>query len=109
MYAMWLQNKYTITYNSNDGTGQTATSTHYYDDAKNLTKNPFERPGYEFLGWSTSSDGEVVYSDTESVKNLTSTRDANINLYAAWKPLSQMFIWHNGAWHRALRYVYTTS
>lgn len=109
MYAMWLQNKYTITYNSNDGTGQTTTSTHYYDDAKNLTENPFERPGYEFLGWSTSSDGEVVYTDTESVVNLTATRDANVNLYAVWKPLSQLFIWHDGAWHRALRYVYTTS
>ena len=83
-------------------------STHTYDTAKNLSANAYTRAGYEFLGWATTSTGEVAYTDRESVKNLTATKGDVIVLFAVWKPLSQMFIWHDGAWHRALRYVYTT-
>lgn len=101
---------YSIQYNGNGYTGGSMSNTsHTYGIAKNLRKNTFVRAGYEFLGWSTTQDGEVEYTDEESVVNLTATNNATVTLYAVWKPLSQMFIWHDGAWHRALRYVYVTS
>lgn len=102
-------NTYSIQYNGNGATGGSMSdSTHTYDTAKNLSANAYTRAGYEFLGWATTSTGEVAYTDKESVKNLTATNGDVIVLFAVWKPLSQMFIWHDGAWHRALRYVYTT-
>ena len=42
-YAQWKANTYTVAYNSNGGTGSTASSTHTYDVAKNLTANGFSR------------------------------------------------------------------
>lgn len=103
-------NTYYIQYNGNGNTGGTmSNSTHTYNSAKNLSANAFIRDGYEFLGWAKSATGEVAYSDQESVINLSSTQGATVSLYAVWKPLSQLFVWHDGAWHRALRYVYTTS
>ncbi len=102
-------NTYSIQYNGNNATGGSmSNSSHTYDTAKNLSANAYTRAGYEFLGWATTASGEVAYTDKESVKNLTATNGDTIVLFAVWKPLSQMFIWHDGAWHRALRYVYTT-
>ena len=78
-------NTYTIVYNSNGGTGSTASSVHTYSRAKNLTANGFSRSGYSFDGWATSPTGGVQYSNSQSVVNLTATNGATINLYAHWK------------------------
>ena len=86
LYAKWTPITYTVVYNGNgaDG-GSTANSSHTYDVAKNLTKNGYTRTGYTFIGWSTSASGSVVYTDAQSVKNLTSVNGAKVNLYAQWK------------------------
>ena len=56
-----------------------------YDEAsKALTANGFSKEGYTFAGWATSSDGDVVYTDGQSVQNLISTKDGVVNLYAKW-------------------------
>lgn len=108
--AKWTANTYTVKYYGNGATsGTTADSSHTYDTSKKLTSNGYERKGYEFLGWATSSTGDVVYTNQQSVKNLTTSNGGTVKLYAVWKPLSQMFIWHDNEWHRALRYVYNTS
>ena len=36
-------------------------------DTATLTANAFTRTGYQFIGWSTSSDGQVVYTDEASL------------------------------------------
>ena len=83
--ALWIPNTYTVTYNGNGATsGSTASSSHTYDVAKNLTTNGFARTGYTFVGWSTSSSGSVKYSNGASVKNLTETHGATVPLYAVW-------------------------
>lgn len=111
-------NTYTIKYNGNGNTGgSTSSSTHTYDEAKPLTKNGFTKTGYVFQGWATSASGPVVYTDGQSVKNLTSTNGGVINLYAVWgkilirndvlpyirigstnQPMMPR-IFHNGSWH----------
>ena len=40
-----------------------------------------------FKGWSTTTDGQVVYADGESVKNLTSVPNETVTLYAVWKQM----------------------
>ena len=85
-YAKWTANTYTISYHGNSNTGgSTASSSHTYDTAKALTSNGFTKTGYRFIGWSTSENGSVVYSDGQNVKNLTATNGGTVNLYAQWE------------------------
>ena len=85
LYAKWDANYYTISYNGNGNTGgSTAASGHYYDTSKVLTSNGFTKTGYHFAGWTTSSNGAVVYSNGASVLNLTTVHNATITLYAKW-------------------------
>lgn len=118
LYAAWTANTYTIKYNGNGNTGgSTASSTHTYDSSKALTTNGFTKTGYAFQGWATSASGPVVYTNGQSVKNITSTNGGVINLYAVWvkilirndvlpyirigstnQPMMPR-IFHNGAWH----------
>ena len=83
----WENNKYTVTYNANGGTGTTANSSHTYDVASNLTANGFSRTGYTFNGWNTAADGSgTSYADKASVSTLTTTPNGTVTLYAQWKP-----------------------
>ena len=43
----------------------------------------FVNEGHTFLGWATEPDGPVVYTDGQSVSNLTTT--GFISLYAVWE------------------------
>lgn len=90
LYAQWKPNTYTIKFFGNTHTGgSTASMSMTYDVAKNLTANGFTKTGYVFNGWNTSADGTgTTYTDKQSVKNLTATNGAAINLYAQWKPIS---------------------
>ena len=85
-YANFVPNTYTIVYHGNGNTGgSTASSSHTYDTAKALTSNGFTKTGYRFIGWSTSANGSVVYSDGQNVTNLTATDGGTVNLYAKWE------------------------
>ena len=103
IYAHWDPISYTVRYNGNGSTGgSTGNSVHIYDEAKNLTANGFYRKidvnldycnGREtetltatssFLGWATSENGNKVYEDKQSVKNLTAEDGKIIDLYAKW-------------------------
>jgi len=89
LYAKWTPITYTVAYNANSGTGSMTSSTHTYDVAKNLTANSFTKIGYLFKSWNTKADGSgTSYTDKQSVKNLTTTNGATINLYAQWTPIT---------------------
>ena len=93
VYAKWIANTYTITYNSNNPgvasssiTGSTVDSTHTYDVEKSLTKNGYALIGWTFTGWNTAANGSGIgYRDEESVVNQTATNGETITLYAQWK------------------------
>jgi len=83
--AQWLPNTYTVTYDSNSGTGATASSSHVYDVSKNLTINGFTKIGYSFLGWSANHNATAAsYSNGQSVKNLTAAANDILTFYAVW-------------------------
>lgn len=91
IYAQFTANTYTIEYDANDGqyygsaTGSTTSSSHTYDEAKNLTSNGFSRAGFDFAGWNTAADGSgSFYTNGQSVTNLSDTQDATVTLYARW-------------------------
>ena len=76
---------YTIEFNSNDGNGSMDSLSLNYDEPKKLTKNSFTREGYKFIGWSTEINGSVVYTDGQSVINLTTENKDEVTLYAVWE------------------------
>ena len=76
---------YTVTYNSNGGTG-TMTDPHspYNVEAEvTVLENSFTRADYEFTGWKTTSGG----SGTSYAPGDTFTITRNITLYAQWGSL----------------------
>ncbi|MBQ6067858.1 MAG: InlB B-repeat-containing protein, partial [Clostridia bacterium] len=107
LYAKWTPITYTVTYDGNGKTGgSTASSTHTYDTAKNLTANGYSREytvNYDyqykdannnsvtgsatatatFNGWATSATGAKVYDNKQSVLNLRNTAGA-FPLFANW-------------------------
>ena len=84
LYAKWTANTYSVKYNANGGSGTMSNSSHTYGSSKALTANAFTRTGYDFAGWATSASGAVVYSNGQSVSNLSSTQGATVTLYAKW-------------------------
>ena len=85
--ARFKANAYSVKFNKNDdgATGTMSNQTHYYGTSKALTSCGFTAPsGKVFAGWATSPSGPVVYSNGESVTNLSSTDGATVNLYAVW-------------------------
>ena len=85
-YVNVKQKKYNVKYNGNGATsGTMANSEHTYDEAKQLNQNEYARTNHTWIGWNTKSDGTgTSYSDRQSVKNLTDTDGAIVNLYAQW-------------------------
>ena len=79
---------YTIKFNGNGSTSGSMSSLKMtYGTAKNLTANAFAKTGHSFSGWNTKADGSgTSYSNKQSVKNLTKTNGATVNLYAQWSP-----------------------
>ena len=91
LVAQWAPNRYTVTYNSNNGSGSMSPDTVTYNTAYKTKKNAFTRTGYTFTGWNEKVDGSGtawslassgVY---EANKTWTWTYTHDITLYAQWK------------------------
>lgn len=91
-------NRYYIKYdeNSRNAFGIMPNSTHMYNNEilhdgeeiipeTKLRKCVFYREGYEFIGWSTSPTGEVIYEDEQEILNLSNEEEGTVILYAKWK------------------------
>ncbi|MCL2105512.1 MAG: InlB B-repeat-containing protein [Oscillospiraceae bacterium] len=84
LYARWTANTYTVRYNANGGSGTMANSSHSYDAAKALTANAFTVAEGYFTGWAASAGGAAVYTNGQSVSNLSAVNGAVVDLYAVW-------------------------
>lgn len=70
---------YTISFESNGGTGLMDNISVSSGDTVILPNNTFVYAGFDFAGWALSKDGDAVYSDGQAV-----TVNNNITLYAVW-------------------------
>lgn len=94
LYAVWTPWKHTIHYNSNiptnAPTGTTTVSnmpgdqTKTFDEKLMISSNKPTRKGYNFAGWSTSANGNVVYQPGAEYKN--DQNGGTVTLYAIWTP-----------------------
>lgn len=80
LYAIWSANTYTVTYNANGGTGAPANQTKTYGVDLTLSSTKPTKTNYNFLGWSTSANGGVVYSAGGKYTN-----NSAVTLYAVWE------------------------
>ena len=94
IYENWTPNTYYVQFDKNLPSDASSSSTQManqqftYDDfTQNLSLNTYEVPGYDFLGWSTSQDATTPdFTDGALMnRNLTSTNNATVNLYAVWE------------------------
>ena len=60
---------------------------------KKLPSPKIKKPGYKFLGWSTTQDKKNIVTD---IKTLTQTDKNDITLYAVWKELETNINIKNG-------------
>ncbi len=87
-YAWATPIKYSVRFNSNNGKNEIASQTDFtYNVYKPLRVNTFTWTGYKFLGWAESATATTAkYTDGASVRNLTSSNNKIVDLYAVWKP-----------------------
>ena len=89
--ATWTPITYKVVFDANGGNNSstnTPTQDLKYDESQKLMKNVFTREGYTFVRWNTQQDGsETPYADEQEVKNLASTQDAVVTLYAQWEKI----------------------
>lgn len=95
LYAKWEPITYTVVYNKNGGSGAMVSSSHTYNEPKNLSRNLYSKTGYDFKGWATTATGSVIYDDEQIVENLTTDNLSVITLYAVWKPKTYNIIYKN--------------
>ena len=108
LYAHWTPIGYSVKFNGNGSTSGTMANQNFvYDTAQNLTANAYRREftvtynyNYSgavntavtavstFRGWATAAANNAVFSDRQSVKNLTSSNGAVIDIYAKWTDIS---------------------
>ena len=89
IYAVWIPNTYTITYDYNYPGSSDSSVTKKYGQSFKL-ENP-ARTGYKFVAWKGMFDGHQLYYSADAVKkkvkNLTSIDKAVITLVAEWEEL----------------------
>jgi uncharacterized repeat protein (TIGR02543 family) len=76
---------YSVSFDRNaaDAVGAMASRTVYYSEGITLANNTFTRPGYDFVAWSTKSDGSgAPYADGAEVDRWDLTN--GLKLYAQW-------------------------
>jgi len=85
LIANYEANSYFIKYDNNGGKGNSYQQEFIYNKSQKLIKNTFELEGYDFIGWSLTSDGTAIYQDEQEILNLTSDKNKVIIFYAQWK------------------------
>jgi uncharacterized repeat protein (TIGR02543 family) len=83
LYAQWITNDYTVTYEANGATGGSVpdTATFTVEAPASIAGNTGDlvRPGYVFSGWTTGGDAPTAYS-----AGATYGEAADLTLRAVW-------------------------
>ena len=86
-YAVCTPNVYTITFDSNGGTGLMSKQNFTYNVAKNLLANQYSKTNYVFVGWATSQYATTAtFTNSQSITFGNDLTAGNKTLYAVWKP-----------------------
>ena len=75
--------EYTLTFNSNGGSGEMKAQTAEEGTEITIAQNAFTYDGYDFTGWNTADDGSGTSYEAGAKLTLT----ADITLYAQWEKI----------------------
>lgn len=81
LFAQWKINTYTVSYNTNGGSGAPGSQTKTFGQALTLSGTKPTRPNYTFKGWSTNKSA-VSAEYTAGGSYYT---DSSVTLYAVWE------------------------
>ncbi|MBQ8739641.1 MAG: InlB B-repeat-containing protein [Clostridia bacterium] len=92
LYAEWEAITYQIAFDENAPKGYNVSKNSIkmentsceYDVSKALSKSTLDITGWHFVGWSLTPDGVATIKDGDSIKNISSTNDECVTLYAKW-------------------------
>lgn len=81
--------KYAIHFDANGGEGTMPSITDIKEStAVVLSKNIFERDGYEFLGWNTNKEAGTIYGPGGYAdQSLLNIGNSDVTLYAQWRKI----------------------
>ena len=82
-----FENKVTITYNANGGTGAPGKQTVNINSSTKISSTQPKRDGYYFKGWSTTKNGNIEYTSGQTI-----TANKNLTLYAVWAVKKKILI-----------------
>ena len=68
LYAHWVPNEYTITFNNNGGSGSANSITADFNSDVTLPSSGFSKDHYDFDGWATTADGAKAYDKGAQIK-----------------------------------------
>ncbi len=93
LYAVWERDYYTVRFAGGEGvTGTMEDQKFEMDDEKALTANAFTKTNFDFKGWATEPNGEVVYLDGATVSGLATKNGAVVTLYAVFKGAPETYV-----------------
>ena len=93
LYAVWERDYYTVRFAGGEGvTGTMEEQKFEMDDEKALTANAFTKTNFDFKGWATEPNGEVVYLDGATVSGLATKNGAVVTLYAVFKGAPETYV-----------------
>ncbi|MGX7048643.1 hypothetical protein RU86_GL001704 [Lactococcus piscium] len=81
-----IANRYQIKFDGNSGLGTMDNQAMTYDKKATVSKNKFEKVGYQFKGWNTQKDGQGQgHIADEEIQNLSTEQNGTAILYAQWQ------------------------
>ncbi len=93
LYAVWERDYYTVRFAGGEGvTGTMDDQKFEIDDEKALTANAFAKTNFDFKGWATEPNGEVIYLDGATVSGLATRNGAVVTLYAVFKGAPETYV-----------------
>lgn len=98
LYAVWVPNTYTITFDPGDGTGEMDAIVCVYDTPTKLPKCTFTKEGYSFYGWANSfwpNPNNKLVDDEGDALNLTSVNEGSVRLSAIWVEGTYTVVFHS--------------
>ena len=83
-----LHDKFTVTFDSNGGTGTMSSQVFTYGTSHSLSENLFTKDGFIFQGWATSIDSDPVYNNA----SINVFEKTDVTLYAKWSTDGFVFV-----------------
>ena len=88
-YAVWTANKYIVSYDANNGSGNIEDGSATYDQNFTLSDGTgFSKEGYKLVKWNTAADGSGTDYDLGAIFKWSLT--SNLTLYAVWEEITYL-------------------